>query len=279
MDSVPEVPVFAANNGVRLHYRVAGRGPLLLFLHGIPGFWNCWRHQLDALGENARVAAMDLRGFNLSDRPADVHAYRLAELVGDVLAVLRDLGGKPATLIGHDWGALIAWWVAMSQPHVVERLAVLAAPHPLCYLVALGAGDLVYSQNFRQQILEAPRGAPFDADALSAVVSDDAMRAELSAALRRSDPEALRNYYRANLPAPQIGRVAPVRAPTLILYGTKDQFIPARYYDLSAAHVAAPCERIAIPQAGHFLHTEAAGPVTAALSRWLDAPASGRAKP
>src|SRR6185369_15837279 len=98
MDLPPREARFAANGTVRLHYRVNGQGPLLLFLHGIPGFWNCWSHQLDALGAKARVAAMDLRGFNLSDHPTEVQAYRLTELVGDVVAVLRDLGGAPATL-------------------------------------------------------------------------------------------------------------------------------------------------------------------------------------
>lgn len=263
---------FAANGTVRLHYRVAGQGPLLLFLHGIPGYWNCWRHQLDALSQNNRVAAMDLRGFNLSEQPADVQAYRLAELVGDVVAVLRDLDGAPATLVGHDWGALIAWWVAISQPRLVQRLAVLAAPHPLCYLAARDAGDLTYSQNFREQILDAPPGAPFDVHLVSAVVSDADARAELAAALRRSNPEAIRNYYRANLPAQRIDRVAPVRVPTLILHGTADRFIPARYYDLSAAQVTAPCDIAAIPEAGHFLHMEAAEQVTAALTQWLDKP-------
>jgi pimeloyl-ACP methyl ester carboxylesterase len=266
---------FAANSGVRLHYRATGQGPLLLFLHGIPGFWNSWHHQLAAFGTNARVAAMDLRGFNQSDQPTDVRAYRLIELIGDVVCVLRDLGGTPATLIGHDWGALIAWWVAITHPRLIERLAVLAAPHPLCYLAARQAGDLIYSPNFREQLLDAASGAAFDADRISAVTSDPAARAELKAALLRSNPEAIRNYYRANLPPQRIDRVAPVEAPTLILYGTEDRFIPARYYDLSAAQVAAHCEIVAIPEAGHFLHVEAAEQVTAALAQWLDKPAAG----
>lgn len=261
---------FVSNGTVRLHYRVSGQGSPLLFLHGIPGFWNCWARQLDALSAKARVAAMDLRGFNLSDQPAGVQAYRLTELISDVVAVLGGLGSKPATLVGHDWGGMIAWWVAISHPHLVKRLAVLAAPHPLAYLAAREKGELIYSQNFREQILDAAPGASFDIEKISTAISDDAMRAELAAALRRSDPEAIRNYYRANLPARRIDHVAPVQAPTLILYGTEDRFIPARYYELSAAQVAAPCERIAIPKAGHFLLTEAANDVTTSLARWLE---------
>ena len=134
---------FATHGRIRLHYVVAGAGPVLLFLHGIPDFWNGWCHQLGALVGRYRVAAMDLRGFNLSDSPSDVLAYRIAELIGDVLAVLHQLGGARVTLIGHDWGALLGWWVTTLYPELVDRLAVLACPHPMCYLAARNAGELV----------------------------------------------------------------------------------------------------------------------------------------
>jgi pimeloyl-ACP methyl ester carboxylesterase len=271
MPSASEASRFAANRGVRLHYVVAGAGPPLLLLHGIPDFWNGWRHQIAALCGRYHVAAMDLRGVNLSDKPTEVRNYRIAELVGDVLAVLRDLGAARATLVGHDWGGLLGWWVATLCPDSVERLAVLAAPHPACYLAAREAGEITYRQIFRDQIVAAQRGAPFDADRLSAWISDDSDRAELPAALRRSDPEGIRNYYRANLPTSRepLAGIPPVRAPVLILYGAEDVFIPARYYDLSAKYVAAPCEIVPIPRAGHFIHRESAEQVTAELVRWL----------
>jgi epoxide hydrolase 4 len=259
---------FVANGPVRLHYVAAGEGPPLVFLHGIPGFWNCWSHQLAAFAGRFRVAAMDLRGFNLSDKPKDVRAYRLAELIGDVVALLRKLGA-PVSLVGHDWGALIAWWVATLHPDLVARLAVLAAPHPACYLAARQAGDLTYSQLFRDQILAALPGAPFDPAQLSAVVSDPAAREELALALQRSDPEAIRNYYRANLPSARIEGVVSVRAPTLILYGDEDRFIPAQYYALSAEHVTHSCDIRQVPRAGHFLHTESAEQVTSELESWF----------
>ena len=189
----------------------------------------------------------------------------------DVIAVLRDLGAARATLVGHDWGALLGWWVATLCPDSVERLAVLAAPHPACYLAAREAGEIRYRQIFRDEIVAAPPGAPFDADRLSAWVSDEGARAELAAALRRSDPESIRNYYRANLPASRasIAGIRPVRAPVLMLHGVEDPFIPSRYYDLSARYVAAPCEIVPIPGGGHFIHLESAERVTAELVRWL----------
>lgn len=269
IDLSGKAPHFVANGPVRLHYVAAGEGPPLVFLHGIPGFWNSWSHQLAAFAGHFRVAAMDLRGFNLSDKPKDIRAYRLVELIGDVVALLRKLGNAPVTLVGHDWGALIAWWVATLHPDLVTRLAVLAVPHPACYLAARQAGDLTYSQLFSDQILAALPGAPFDPALLSAVVSDHAAREELALALQRSDPEAIRNYYRANLPSSRIEAVVPVRAPTLILYGDKDRFIPERYYALSAEHVARSCEIRKIPRAGHFLHTESAEQVTSELDSWF----------
>jgi len=112
-------------------------------------------------------------------------------------------------------------------------------------------------------------GAPFDPARLSAVVSDPAARAELALALQRSDPEAIRNYYRANLSSSRIEAVVAVQAPTLILYGDQDRFIPARYYKLSAEHVAGSCEIRQIPGGGHFLHAESAAQVTSELESWL----------
>lgn len=263
---------FATNRGVRLHYVVSGEGALLLFLHGIPDFWKGWRHQLGALSGCYRVAAMDLRGVNYSDKPIDVRSYRVAELIEDVVTILHDLGDAPATIVGHDWGALLGWWVATLHPGLVHSLAALAAPHPRCYLAARDAGELNYSQTFRDQILTAAPGVPFEVDRLSNWVSDKVDRAELASALRRSSPESIRNYYRANLPAmrSKIAQVPPIKQPVLIMYGAEDRFIPSRYYDLSAQQVAAPCKIVSIPDGGHFIHHESSGTVTAELMRWLD---------
>ncbi len=270
--TAPELqPRFAVNADVRLHYVAGGSGPPLLFLHGIPDFCHGWRYQLGALGGDYRVAAMDLRGCNRSGQPKGTARYRMAELIGDVVAVIRDLGGDPVGLIGHDWGAILAWWVAMLHPALVARLAILSAPHPLCYLAALDKGELRYPATYMAQIVAAPPGAPFDPEALSAWVPAAPARAELAQALRRSDAEGIRNYYRANLPAriedmPQLPKV---RAPTLIMYGGGDDFIPPHSYHSSAEQVVGDCALVCIPEAGHFIHHEAADHVNSALADWL----------
>jgi pimeloyl-ACP methyl ester carboxylesterase len=116
---------------LRLHYVEAGRGPLVVLLHGFPEFWYSWRFQIPILAEAGfRVVAPDMRGYNLSDKPPEVGDYR-AELLGrDVERLIRVCGAESATLVGHDWGGVAAWLAAMHYPERVERLAVLNCPHP-----------------------------------------------------------------------------------------------------------------------------------------------------
>src|SRR5689334_2244099 len=121
-----EAPV----NGVRLHYVEAGRGPLVLLLHGFPEFWYGWRHQLPALGEAGwRVVAPDQRGYGLSAKPKGVRSFALDVLADDVIALAAALGRRRFTLVGHDWGGIVAWHVATRHPEHLEGLAILNAPH------------------------------------------------------------------------------------------------------------------------------------------------------
>jgi epoxide hydrolase 4 len=116
---------------VRLHYVEAGEGPLVVLLHGFPEFWFGWRFQISALAAaGLRVVAPDMRGYNLSARPAGVAAYHVDRLATDVRELIRDRGADRAFLAGHDWGAAVAWVTAMNHPEVVERLAILNVPHP-----------------------------------------------------------------------------------------------------------------------------------------------------
>jgi len=117
--------------GVRLHYVTQGTGPLVVLLHGFPEFWYAWRGQIRALAEAGfRVVAPDQRGYNLSDKPKPVSAYGVKRLVDDVAALIGACGAEKAFIVGHDWGAGVAWSFAMSHPERVESLAVLNGPHP-----------------------------------------------------------------------------------------------------------------------------------------------------
>lgn len=257
---------FVANGGVRLHSITAGKGSAVVLLHGIPDFCNGWRYQIGPLSERHCVAAMDLRGVNRSDQPNGVAAYRMVELVSDVVAIVNTLGGR-AALVGHDWGAILAWWTATLRPQMVSSLAVLSAPHPLAYLAARSRGLLRYPRQYLDQIVETAPGAPFDPVSLSAWVPEQSARLELEQALARSDPEAIRNLYRANLANDALPRhqVPKLQVPTLIMYGADDDFIPPAYYDDSMKHVAGRARLVAIPNSGHFIHQQAAERVSAEL--------------
>ena len=125
----------ATVNGVRLHYVEAGRGPLVVLLHGFPEFWYAWRHQIPALAAAGfHVVAPDMRGYNLSEKPPGVAAYAFDVLVEDVRALIGHFGAERAVVVGHDWGGGVAWGVGMNRPEVVERLIVLNAPQPAALL-------------------------------------------------------------------------------------------------------------------------------------------------
>ena len=118
-------------NGARFHLAEHGPvdGPLVLLLHGFPEFWWSWRHQLVALGDAGfRAVAPDLRGYGASDKPP--RGYDAYTLSSDVAGMVRALGAREATVVGADWGGLLAWSVATLHPSVVRRLAVVAMPHP-----------------------------------------------------------------------------------------------------------------------------------------------------
>jgi pimeloyl-ACP methyl ester carboxylesterase len=122
-------------NGVRLHGVEAGTGPLVVLLHGFPDFWYTWRQQLPALvGAGLRVLALDQRGYNTSSKPRSVRAYDIDMLTADVAAVIEQQGQGRAVVVGHDWGGVIAWQLAMRRPDLVSKLVVLNAPHPAAFL-------------------------------------------------------------------------------------------------------------------------------------------------
>lgn len=121
------------NDQIRLHIVLAGPadGKPVLLLHGFPEFWYGWRNQIMALAAKGyRVIAPDQRGYNLSSAPKDVAAYGLEDLSQDVIAILDHYGIQKVFLAGHDWGAAVAWTVAILHPERVEKLAILNVPHP-----------------------------------------------------------------------------------------------------------------------------------------------------
>ena len=118
------------SNGIRLHVAECGEGPLVLFVHGFPESWYSWRHQLPAVAEAGyRAAAIDVRGYGRSSRPAAVEDYRMLNKVADLVGLVEALGEERATLVGHDWGGPIVWTTALLRPDLFRGVAAVGVPY------------------------------------------------------------------------------------------------------------------------------------------------------
>ena len=119
-------------NGIELFVREQGQGPLVILCHGWPELSYSWRHQIPAIaGAGYHVVAPDMRGFGRTTAPADIEAYSIFDIVGDMVALVEVLGEKRAVIVGHDWGAPVAWHSAMFRPDVFTAVAGLSVPPPL----------------------------------------------------------------------------------------------------------------------------------------------------
>src|ERR1043165_6213998 len=118
-------------NGIEMHVADCGTGPLVLMCHGWPELWYSWRHQLRALAEAGfRAIAPDMRGFGRTAAPDDIEAYSIFHSVGDMVALVAALGETRAVIVGHDWGAPVAWHAAMFRPDIFTKVAGLSVPPP-----------------------------------------------------------------------------------------------------------------------------------------------------
>jgi pimeloyl-ACP methyl ester carboxylesterase len=264
---------FADSGGVKIHYVTAGKGPLVVMLHGFPDYWYTWRDQMPALAKHFQVVALDLRGYNKSDQPKGVENYTLDKLVGDVVAVIKHFKQEKAVIVGHDWGGAIAWTFAMTQPAMTDRLIILNLPHPRGMLRELANNpeqqkNSEYARNFQQPDAASKVKPEF---LVFWVKEPDAQKKYLEA-LRRSSMEGMLNYYKANYPrAPyQLDRELPqVKCPVLMFHGLKDQYLLPGALNDTWKWIDNELTLITIPKAGHFVHRDAADFVTKNMVRWL----------
>ncbi len=265
---------FVESDGVRIHYVQAGdSGPLVVMLHGFPDYWRTWREQMPALAESCRVVALDLRGYNRSDQPEGVENYRLELLVDDVLAVLDHFEESQAVIVGHDWGGVIAWEVAMRHPDRVSRLIILNLPHPTNLRRELRnnpAQKLAssYAYAFQQPNAEAL----LSPSRLALWVNDPEARERYVETFERSSITSMLNYYRANFPTDleEIEEPPPVTCPTLVIHGLKDVALLPGALNGTWERVEAELTLVTIPEAGHFVQQDAAETVTNTMTDWLD---------
>lgn len=148
---------FLEVNGIRLHIAERGSGPLVILLHGFPECWYSWRHQLEALAEAGfHAVAPDQRGYCRSDRPEGIDRYTIFHLVGDVIGLMDALDEESAVVVGHDWGAPVAWHTALMRPDRVRGVAALSVPYrprppaPPLGLLRSALGEGFYQIYFQQ---------------------------------------------------------------------------------------------------------------------------------
>lgn len=273
---------FADVNGVRLHYTDAGTGPLVVLLHGFPEFWYAWRRQIPRLvAAGYRVIAPDMRGYNLSAKPPQVAAYGLRTLADDICALIASAGAERASVVGHDWGAVVAWAAAMRHPARVERLAALNGAHPLKMLMGLLEPQQLYRSRYilSFQLPWLPEhavrkdGAKVLFKALDhasvgwASIERDAYREafEMPGAIR-----AMIHYYRALFRPTTALWPRPVDVPALVLWGERDPYLGRGLAQPGPAW--APNTRVEfLPELGHFIHHEAPDLISDLLITFLNA--------
>lgn len=282
---------YAQVGDVRLHYAESGDGsrPLVLLLHGFPECWYSWRHQLAALGEQFHVVAPDLRGYNLSDKPEEVGDYRLPRLVDDVLGLVRHFGAERAAVVGHDWGAGLAWAVARARPASVSHLAALQVPPFRAWRDNFSLRQL--SRSWYMLFFQLPRvpewwigsddfarlARMFRSTSRRGTFTDADIAVYKEALSRRSGSgettslTAAINYYRANVlkMMADSGSWTPVRVPTLFVYGERDQFVVPETVRDVGRYVAAPYSEVRLARAGHWVQQEYPNEVNAALVKFL----------
>lgn len=274
-------------NGQQLHVVQCGPldGPLVVLLHGFPDFWYSWRHQLPALAEAGyRVWVPDQRGYNRSSKPLRIRDYRIEELAADVLGLLAAAGRGKVTLVGHDWGAAVTWWLASQHPTLIERAAILNVPHPAALARALRRTGRQRRKSWYMFFFQLPwlpewwlRRRRYEALrwALQGTSRPGTFSADDMAAYQAAwaQPGALRgmvHWYRA-VRYQRRAATTPTKiaVPVRIIWGSQDAFLLSELAQQSLAY----CEQgelYYLPEASHWVQHEEPARVNQLLLEFLE---------
>jgi epoxide hydrolase 4 len=265
---------FASANGVKLHCADAGPadGPLLVLLHGFPEFWFGWRDYFAPFAERGfHVVAPDQRGYNLSSKPSGIEAYRLDTAAADVFGLADYFGRDKFHVVGHDWGAAVAWRMASLSPARLLSATMLQAPHPAVWMEAMRDDPDQRHKSRYVRILRMPwlsemalklgdyaaLAQAFKTSARREAFSQETLGAYRDAWRQPGALTAMLNWYRALfLDEPPMPDRGSLTAPTLVIWGDRDDFAVPRLADDSAALCANVRVRH-LPQATHWVHHDA----------------------
>jgi epoxide hydrolase 4 len=272
-------------NGIRLHVVQAGpkSGIPVVLLHGFPEFWYGWRKQIPALVDaGCRVIIPDQRGYNLSDKPKGIKSYRTDELVKDVVGLMDALEYQKVNVVGHDWGAVVAWTLAYQHPERLQHLGILNVPHPLVMRRFLQR-DLEQIRRswyvFLFQIPWLPEAGMRAEDWRSAVralrgsglihtFTNEDIEKYKEAWSQPGAITAMINWYRALRYQMNVPKQMQIRVPTLMMWGMKDVALTHRMARPSMDHVDEG-NLILIPDATHWVQLDAAEEVNHYLIDFL----------
>jgi pimeloyl-ACP methyl ester carboxylesterase len=265
---------YADSNGVKIHYASLGQGPLVVMIHGFPDFWYSWRHQMDALSKSHQVVAIDQRGYNLSDKPKGKENYDLSLLVDDVRAVIKHLGRDRAVIVGHDWGGRVAWGFAMKYPEMTGRLIICNLPHPRGIARERAhSNEQKANTAYAQRLKEPDSHKRLTAEGLSQRIKDQKVRERYIEAFRKSDFEAMTDYYRQNYPSPpyleDTSPVVKVKMPVLMFHGLEDRALRHGALNHTWEWLEKDLTLVTVPGAGHWVHEDAAEFVSGMMASWM----------
>ena len=278
---------YIETNGIKLHVVMAGPkdGQPILLLHGFPEFWYGWRKQIPVLAEAGyRVIVPDLRGYNLSDKPKGVKSYRMQVLVADILGLIDALGYQSVNLVGHDWGAMVGWVLAIQYPERLQKLGILNAPHPDVMMRFLRRGDpeqlrrswyffpfqipwlpeYLLRQNDWRRLVLALQGS----SKIHSFTNEDIIEYK-GAWSQPGAITAMLNWYRAARYIPALLKDTRVKVPTLLIWGMEDVALSHRMARLSMDY----CEEgklVLFEDATHWVQHDEAENVTKLLLEFVE---------
>ncbi|MGB3300782.1 MAG: alpha/beta hydrolase [Phormidesmis sp.] len=276
---------YLKTNSIQLHYVTEGDGPLMLLLHGFPEFWYSWRHQIPAFSSDYKVVALDLRGYNKSDKPKETSAYVLSELTKDVKGAIQALGYDQCVLVGHDWGGMIAWAFAYAYPQMLSRLIVLNLPHPAKFAEGLRSPQQLlrswYIALFQlpalpEFLLQANDYAAMRSIFKSQAINPDAfteadLDAYVTAAAQPGALTSMLNYYRNVFKGegPLNKTWGILQVPTLMIWGENDAAL-GKELTCGTEKLVSNLEIRYIPQCSHWVQQEQPEQVNQSMQAFLE---------
>lgn len=276
---------YIESNDLNFHYVEAGETnkELVLLLHGFPEHWHTWRSQIPYLAEKYHVVAIDMRGYNLSDKPKEVKDYRIELIVNDVKEIIKDLGYEKANIVGHDWGGAIAWSFAAMYPEHLNKLIILNSPHPVGMVKAMKTSlQLLHSWyilffqlpaipelslSLNDYKVAAENLKKTSANPSIAFTEEDTSR-YISSIKVPGALSAMINYYRALLRYGIGVRIRKIENPTLIIWGEKDVFL-LKDVNQNIEKYVSDVKIEYIPEASHWVHRDAPDKVNKIIDDFL----------